>query len=49
MSHLTEALRDGTGAGVFCVNDPDYVANVLWTQVLETMHLALVGVSDQPA
>lgn len=44
VSHLTEALRDGTAAGVFEVDDPDYVANVLWTQVLGTMHLARVGV-----
>lgn len=44
MSHLTEALRDGNEAGVFCAEDPDYVANVLWTQVLGTMHLARAGV-----
>jgi AcrR family transcriptional regulator len=34
---LIEALRDR-------VDDPEYVANVLWTQVLGTMHLARVGV-----
>ncbi|MEA2418933.1 MAG: hypothetical protein QOE60_1139 [Thermoleophilaceae bacterium] len=43
VSHLTEALRDGSQAGVFEVDDPDYTANVLWTQVLGTMHLARVG------
>jgi AcrR family transcriptional regulator len=44
VGHLIEVLRDGTEAGVFEVHDPDYVANVLWTQVLGTMHLARVGV-----
>jgi AcrR family transcriptional regulator len=44
VSHLTEALREGNAAGVFEVGDPDYLANVLWTQVLGTMHLARVGV-----
>jgi len=37
VGHLIEALRDR-------VDDPEYVANVLWTQVLGTMHLARVGV-----
>jgi AcrR family transcriptional regulator len=44
VSHLTEALREGDAAGVFEVGDPDYLANVIWTQVLGTMHLARVGV-----
>jgi len=37
-------LRDGAQAGVFAVEDPDYMANVLWTQMLGTMHLARIGV-----
>jgi AcrR family transcriptional regulator len=44
VSHLTETLREGTAAGAFEVEDPDYLANVIWTQVLGTMHLARVGV-----
>jgi AcrR family transcriptional regulator len=44
VSHLTETLREGTAAGAFAVEDPDYLANVIWTQVLGTMHLARVGV-----
>jgi AcrR family transcriptional regulator len=44
VSHLTETLREGTAAGAFEVGDPDYLANVIWTQVLGTMHLARVGV-----
>ncbi|MEA2330833.1 MAG: hypothetical protein QOH58_971 [Thermoleophilaceae bacterium] len=43
VGHLIEVLRDGTEAGAFAVDDPDYLANVLWTQVLGTMHLARVG------
>jgi AcrR family transcriptional regulator len=39
---LIEALGDS-------VDDPDYVANVLWTQVLGTMHLARVGVGIRSA
>jgi AcrR family transcriptional regulator len=39
---LIEALRDR-------VDDPEYVANVLWTQVLGTMHLARVGVGIRSA
>jgi AcrR family transcriptional regulator len=42
-------LRDGAEAGVFAVEDPDYVANVLWTQVLGTMHLARAGVGVREA
>jgi AcrR family transcriptional regulator len=37
VGYLIDALRDS-------VEDPEYVANVLWTQVLGTMHLARVGV-----
>ena len=31
-------------AGAFAVEDPDYMANVLWTQILGTMHLARIRV-----
>jgi AcrR family transcriptional regulator len=31
-------------AGDFGLEDPDYTANVLWTQTLGTMHLARIGV-----
>ncbi len=44
VDHLTRVLRDGTEAGEFDVEDPDALANVLWTQVLGTMHLARIGV-----
>ena len=37
-------LRAGSEAGVFHLDDPDYTANVLWTQGLGLMHLARIGV-----
>jgi AcrR family transcriptional regulator len=42
-------LRAGADAGVFEVEDPDYMANVLWTQALGVMHLARskVGVRQE--
>jgi hypothetical protein len=41
MSRCVGFLIDALGDSV---DDPEYVANVLWTQVLGTMHLARVGV-----
>jgi AcrR family transcriptional regulator len=42
--HVSQLLADGRDAGVFAVEDPDYTANVLWTQTLGIMHLARIGV-----
>lgn len=42
--HVTQVLEDGNEAGVFSVNDPDLLAQVLWTQVLGAMHIARIGV-----
>ena len=39
-----ETLRAGSEAELFRVEDPDYTANVLWTQGLGLMHLARIGV-----
>ena len=44
LSVLAGILRRGTEEGVFSVEDPDYGANVLWTQALGVMHLARIGV-----
>jgi AcrR family transcriptional regulator len=44
IAHLTQALEEGNAAGLFAVEDSDYLANVLWAEVLGTMHLARVGV-----
>ena len=44
LEHSSAALRAGTEAGVWSVEDPDYTANVLWTQGLGLMHLARIGV-----
>ena len=43
------AAREGRDAGVFAVEDPDYTANVLWTQTLGTMHLARIRVGVKQA
>ncbi len=42
-------LRAGRDAGVLDVDDPDYMANVLWTQTLGTMHLARIRVGVRQA
>src|SRR3954447_15630274 len=44
LDHIAGILRDGTAAGAFAVEDPDYTANVLWTQGLGVMHLARIRV-----
>jgi AcrR family transcriptional regulator len=44
LDHLVRVLREGSESGAFMVDDPEYVANVLWTQVLGTMHLARIRV-----
>ena len=42
--HIAATLRAGTESGAFSVADADYMANVLWTQILGTMHLARIRV-----
>jgi AcrR family transcriptional regulator len=44
VDHITRALRRGTASGDFEIEDPDFVANLLWTQCLGAMHLARIGV-----
>lgn len=47
---VANTLHEGKDAGVFAIDDPDYLANFLWTQVLGVMHLARLGVGvRQPA
>ncbi|MEA2393926.1 MAG: hypothetical protein QOJ82_1817 [Solirubrobacteraceae bacterium] len=41
---LADVLRAGVERGEFVVDDPDYTANLLWTQMLGAMHLARIGV-----
>ncbi len=41
---LADVLRAGNESGDFDVADPDYTANLLWTQMLGAMHLARIGV-----
>jgi AcrR family transcriptional regulator len=43
-------LRDGRDDGSFtAVQDPDFTANLLWTQTLGAMHLARIGVGVRQA
>lgn len=44
VDRVTAILRAGQEAGAFDVVDADYVASVIWTQTLGTMHLARFGV-----
>jgi AcrR family transcriptional regulator len=44
LSSLAQALRAGGESGAFSIEDPDYMANLLWTQMLGAMHLARIGV-----
>jgi AcrR family transcriptional regulator len=41
---VADVLRAGAESGDFEVEDPDYMANLLWTQGLGAMHLARIGV-----
>jgi len=41
---LAAVLREGTDSGDFQVEDPDYMANYLWTSTLGAMHLARIRV-----
>jgi AcrR family transcriptional regulator len=47
--HVSEILRAGARDGTFAVDDPDYMANVLWTQILGATHLARIRVGVRQA
>lgn len=44
VSTVAMTLHDGKEAGDFEIEDPDYLANLLWTQALGGMHLVRIGV-----
>ncbi len=44
IDHVARILRAGSEAGAFEIEDPDFTANLLWTQMLGAMHLARIGV-----
>lgn len=44
IGQLAEVLRHGADAGAFAIADPDYMANLLWTQTLGAMHLVRIRV-----
>ena len=46
---LAAVLREGVEAGEFEVEDPDYMANYLWTSTLGAMHLMRMGVGVRQA
>jgi len=46
---LAEILRAGKASGAFAIDDPDFVANRLYTHVLGTMHLARIGLGVRQA
>ena len=47
--HVSVILRAGARDGTFTVDDPDYMANVLWTQILGATHLARIRVGVRQA
>jgi AcrR family transcriptional regulator len=49
LAPLSHVLAEGAASGAFAVEDPDFTANHLWTQVLGTMHLARLGVGVREA
>jgi AcrR family transcriptional regulator len=49
INHVSRLLREADHLGVLSVSDPDYTANVLWTQMLGTMHLARLRVGLRQA
>jgi len=49
VSHVSGILRAGAQDGSLVADDPDYLANVLWTQILGTAHLARIRVGIRQA
>jgi AcrR family transcriptional regulator len=49
LAPLAAILADGKRRGAFAIEDPDFTANRLYTQVLGTMHLARIGVGVREA
>ena len=49
VAHVSAILRAGAQDGTFTVEDPDYMANVLWTQILGATHLARIRVGVRQA
>jgi len=49
IDHVARILRAGNESGAFDVEDPDFTANMLWTQMLGAMHLARIRVGMKRA
>lgn len=46
---VAATLHEGKDAGDFVIDDPDYLANLLWTQALGGMHLVRIGIGVRQA
>ncbi|HKG37144.1 MAG TPA: TetR/AcrR family transcriptional regulator [Solirubrobacterales bacterium] len=46
---FSDVLRRGAESGDFAVEDPDYMANLLWTQMTGAMHLVRIRVGVRRA
>ena len=44
IDHVARILRAGNETGAFQLDDPDFTANLLWTQMLGAMHFARIRV-----
>ena len=49
LAPLSAILEQGMRAGVFTIEDPDFTANRLYTQILGSMHLARLGAGVREA
>lgn len=49
LDQVARVLRAGKESGAFDVEDPDYMANVLWTQTIGILHLARIRVGVRQA
>jgi AcrR family transcriptional regulator len=49
IDYVAQILRAGNESGEFDVADPDYTANVLWTQMLGAMHLTRIRIGLRQA
>jgi AcrR family transcriptional regulator len=49
IDHVSNVLRRADAQGIVGLEDVDYTANVLWTQMLGTMHLARIRVGLRQA
>ena len=49
LGRLERILADGAERGAFAIDDPDFMANRMYTQILGSLHLARAGVGVREA